>query len=155
MAPVGNGSDVCTRAIMIRERVEEKVVEKQIMVAETDATPKVNLIIEFDTDSCAIRPVSYTLLDELGQAMDDPALTGKPVMIIGHADADGPDAYNLALSMNRALAIKYYLQGRHGIAESRVRAVGFGEAMPIAPNNCPLNKQKNRRVEVRLDQGAW
>jgi len=154
-SPIHNESDSRTRSIVIREKHKEQIIEKQIMVSETDPTPRVNLTIEFDRDSCAIRPVSFSLLDALGQALGDAALADKPVMIVGHADADGPDAYNLALSMNRALAVKYYLQGRYGVPESRVRAVGFGEAVPIAPNTTPENKQKNRRVEVRLDQGAW
>lgn len=73
----------------------------------------------------------------------------------GLAQSEGPDAYNLTLSVNRAMAVKHYLLGRLSISEHRVRAVGFGKAMPLAPNTTSANKQKNRRVEVRLDQGNW
>ncbi len=143
------------RGFYIQEKCMDQIVEKKIMVPETDITPHVNLTIEFDRDSSTIRPVSFSLLDELGQALSDDALAEKSVIIIGHADADGPDDYNLDLSMNRALAVKYYLQGRFSIPGNRVRAVGFGEAKPIVANTTPTNKQKNRRVEVRLDQGMW
>jgi outer membrane protein OmpA-like peptidoglycan-associated protein len=143
------------RCIMVQEKKDDQVVEKQIIVSESEDLPCVNLKVEFDFDSYAIRPDSYYLLGELGEALKDSRVKNKPVMIIGHTDSDGSEQYNLSLSLNRALAVKHYLVGSFGIDEYQLRTIGYGEAMPLVFNTSPENKQKNRRVEVRLDEGAW
>lgn len=75
------------------------------------------------------------------------------VIIGGHTDAKGDDAYNNALSMRRARSVAERLgdaAGRTLIAE------GFGETRPVAPNarpdgtDDPEGRQKNRRVEIRI-----
>lgn len=71
------------------------------------------------------------------------------VLIVGHADSDGSDAYNLDLSQRRAAAASAYLQAR-GIPTSRVHATGKGESEPIASNDTETGKQQNRRVEVAI-----
>ena len=65
-------------------------------------------------------------------------------------DSDGSDAYNLKLSLNRALSVKDYLVGNFSIKRDRLKVVGYGEAVPLAPNTSALNKQMNRRVEVQI-----
>ncbi len=67
----------------------------------------------------------------------------------GHTDSDGDDAENLRLSGARALAcVEWLVAG--GIARERLLAVGFGEHRPIAPNDSPLGRTQNRRMEFRL-----
>jgi len=63
-----------------------------------------------------------------------------------HTDSDGIAEANLALSKQRALAIAQELVAR-GVDCKRLIAVGFGESRPIAQNDSPENKAKNRRVE--------
>src|SRR5690606_11008276 len=69
--------------------------------------------------------------------------------IEGHTDSDGSNALNQTLSENRAQAVKTWLV-ENGIATDRLRAVGFGETVPIASNKNAKGKAQNRRVEVKL-----
>jgi outer membrane protein OmpA-like peptidoglycan-associated protein len=71
------------------------------------------------------------------------------VEIAGHTDSDGSELYNLRLSQARAQAVVDYLVSR-GISPDRLVARGYGESRPVAPNDTPENKQKNRRTELKI-----
>lgn len=58
---------------------------------------------------------------------------------------------NIELSVGRAFAVYDYLIKDGGVAASRVAVVGFGEYRPVAPNTSDLNKWRNRRVEIRVE----
>ncbi len=111
-----------------------------------------NLKIEFDYNSYAIRTESYQLLDKLGRALNSDTLQGKQVLINGHTDADGSEAYNLELSVDRAAAMKRYLTNHHQIDYDTLEVVGYGEGMPLVDNSSRANKQLNRRVEVQMEK---
>ncbi|MDJ0627058.1 MAG: OmpA family protein [Rhodobacter sp.] len=66
-------------------------------------------------------------------------------IIAGHTDSRASDDYNMRLSLNRANAVAS-IAASTGARIADVR--GYGERMPIAPNNSARNMQKNRRVEV-------
>jgi outer membrane protein OmpA-like peptidoglycan-associated protein len=90
---------------------------------------------------------SYPLLDEIGQAIqDNPKMQ---VSIEGHTDSNGSDAFNLKLSQKRAEAVRDYLIAR-GIQADRLKATGYGETKPIAPNDTEEGREKNRRVEFNI-----
>jgi len=103
--------------------------------------------ILFDTDKETIRPVSYLLLGRLA-AVAKTCLTYS-IEISAHTDADGTPAYNLDLSERRAQAVVEFLV-REGVAGTNLKSVGYGETRPVAPNDTPENKQKNRRVEFTV-----
>lgn len=109
------------------------------------------LKVEFDVDSARIREESHGLLDELAKALRSDALKGRKVVLAGHCDSDASAAYNQKLSERRAASVKAYLAERGGVAPETLRSEGFGEARPLVPNTSAANKQRNRRVEVRLD----
>ena len=66
--------------------------------------------------------------------------------IRGYTDSIGSAASNLRLSQKRADSVKRYLVSR-GVIVSQLRAIGFGEANPIAPNSTKQGRAKNRRIE--------
>jgi outer membrane protein OmpA-like peptidoglycan-associated protein len=70
------------------------------------------------------------------------------IEIGGHTDADGEPGFNQTLSRQRSNAVKTYLEAQ-GIPAETMTAVGFGEDQPIAPNDTPENKAKNRRIVFR------
>lgn len=71
------------------------------------------------------------------------------VQISGHTDNVGSDKLNQKLSENRAKSVVEYLV-EQGIAEERLKYVGFGEEKPIADNDTKEGKAKNRRVEFDI-----
>ncbi len=101
--------------------------------------------IYFAPGSAELDPSSYPVLDEIVKLLKE-----HPTMIVeiqGHTDNTGSLAFNMKLSQKRAEAVKRYLV-EHGIEEDRLIAKGYGPKKPIAPNDTPENRAKNRRVEL-------
>jgi outer membrane protein OmpA-like peptidoglycan-associated protein len=69
--------------------------------------------------------------------------------VIGHADSDGADDYNLNLSRQRASSVAQYLVSRDVLAD-RLYVDGRGESAPIASNATAEGKAMNRRVEILI-----
>jgi len=114
---------------------------------ETTAPPTVRLPIYFETDSAELRSDARRLLDQLGAALADDDLEGFRFAIEGHTDSVGPDPYNDELSERRAAAVRRFLVDR-GVEPERLEAVGHGEGAPVASNETPDGRERNRRVEV-------
>jgi OOP family OmpA-OmpF porin len=71
------------------------------------------------------------------------------ILITGHTDSDGSDAYNIGLSKRRAAALVRFFE-THGLQPSRVEIDFKGEKEPAGENNTDAGKQKNRRVDFRF-----
>ncbi len=69
--------------------------------------------------------------------------------VSGHTDATGTAEYNLGLSEKRALSVKEYLVGKN-IPDGKIVTKGYGITKPVAPNNTPEGRKKNRRVEILI-----
>ena len=104
-------------------------------------------IIEFDSGSSNIRAASIGLLDEVAQRISN--LGTKTVEVIGHTDNEGNPNNNLILSRARAEAVKAYLIQK-GIAPERIATNGLGDAQPVADNETPEGRTRNRRIEFRI-----
>jgi outer membrane protein OmpA-like peptidoglycan-associated protein len=101
----------------------------------------------FDFDSDALRASARDNLRNLAQSLQKSPNTN--VMIVGHTDAQGTDAYNQGLSERRASAAAAYL-AEQGVARSRLIVRGRGESEPVASNDAESGRAQNRRVEVAL-----
>jgi len=110
---------------------------------------KVTLSAEtlFDFDKSVVKPEGRRRLDEL--AAKAAAINLEVIIVVGHTDSIGSDAYNQRLSLRRAAAVKDYLVGK-GIAANRVTAEGKGEKQPVADNRTRQGRAKNRRVEIEV-----
>ncbi len=106
----------------------------------------VALPIQFDYNSASLRPEAKSYLDEVGRMLTMDRFAQESLVIEGHTDAKGSDAYNLKLSQRRAQAVKEYLVSQFAIQPERLRTVGQGERMPL-PNKDPYDPL-NRRVEL-------
>ncbi len=71
------------------------------------------------------------------------------ILITGHTDSDGSDAYNIDLSKRRAAALVHFFE-THGLQPSRVEIDFKGEKEPVGKNDTDAGKQKNRRVDFRF-----
>ncbi|MEL6676189.1 MAG: OmpA family protein [Bacteroidota bacterium] len=67
--------------------------------------------------------------------------------IVGHADSQGEDSANLALSEKRCQAVVQYFLSR-GVKEGQIRQAAWGETRPIGDNDTQQGRAKNRRVEI-------
>ena len=85
------------------------------------------LMINFAFDSAEILAESLTLLESVGEMMGIQSVAGKGIVVEGHTDAFGSDAYNQKLSERRARAIRQHLIGNYGVDPTRIIAVGKGE----------------------------
>jgi len=74
---------------------------------------------------------------------------GLEALVEGHTDSAGPAAANMALSQERAEAVRQALID-HGVAAARLAAKGIGESRPVATNATAAGRQQNRRVEIYL-----
>jgi len=72
------------------------------------------------------------------------------VEVDGHTDSKGTDAYNQKLSERRAHGVYDYLMS-HGVPSSQISGEhGFGESQPIDTNDTAAGRQRNRRVELKV-----
>jgi OmpA-OmpF porin, OOP family len=134
---------------------EDKCIDKA-GTAENQGCPAINkAVIDkinyaaknvfFATGSAKLLPKSYKALDEAIKLLkEDESLM---VDIDGHTDASGKADKNQTLSEARAEAVKAYLVSK-GIADSRLKATGYGSEKPVADNKTAAGKAKNRRTEM-------
>lgn len=107
----------------------------------------ISLQVQFTFGSSELLPHGKRQLDELAMALSDRALLGSSFELAGHTDAVGDAESNLRLSIDRANAVKAYLEQAHGLSPARLQAIGFGFSR-LADARNPL-AAVNRRVEVR------
>ena len=101
--------------------------------------------IYFDVNKDVVKAESYGTLKSIADVLkENPDVR---VKIIGHTDSDGDNAKNLDLSQRRAKSVMNELVKVFGIDASRLETDGMGETKPVAPNDTPVNKALNRRVE--------
>lgn len=101
----------------------------------------------FETGSAELLPGGLASVMQMGAVIQDHP--DWQFQIEGHTDNQGNPASNKALSRQRANAVVEALVGL-GIDRSRLKAVGFGSAKPVAPNDTEEGRAKNRRVTFRV-----
>ncbi|MGI1680147.1 MAG: OmpA family protein [Cellvibrionaceae bacterium] len=103
--------------------------------------------ITFDTNSSNINNNFFNVLDSVALVLAEFDKT--IVVVAGHTDSTGSDAYNQNLSQLRAQSVTNYLLSKK-ILSDRFETIGFGESHPIADNSTPEGREQNRRVEITL-----
>ncbi|AEE53494.1 OmpA family protein [Haliscomenobacter hydrossis] len=71
------------------------------------------------------------------------------LLIVGHTDNVGSDAFNQSLSENRAAAVSNHLS-TFGVSSSRLKIQGMGEKQPLVANTTESERAQNRRVEIAI-----
>ena len=106
---------------------------------------RMNAALKADFDSAALREDQKPQLATLCQVMK--SIDVQLFQIIGHTDSSGSASYNEKLSLLRAQEVKRHLVNDCGIAETRLEAIGMGEAVPY--NAADPRSDENRRVEFQ------
>jgi outer membrane protein OmpA-like peptidoglycan-associated protein len=70
------------------------------------------------------------------------------IVLVGHSDADGKLKRNIAISKQRAEAVRQRLITKYGIQKTRISAEGIAYLSPRANNQTPEGREQNRRVEA-------
>jgi outer membrane protein OmpA-like peptidoglycan-associated protein len=99
----------------------------------------------FDTGSYTLKPGAREKLAKIsGIVLAHPGLN---LQIEGHTDSVGTDEFNQTLSERRADSVRDFL-AEQGVPASSITARGFGKTQPVASNDTPEGRQRNRRVEL-------
>lgn len=118
----------------------------QLSAVEENVTLALNNIF-FDFDKATLKSESFPELNRVVELMKE--RSGMQIEIAGHADATGPEPYNLQLSERRARSVVRYLTD-NGVAQDRITVVFHGESKPVAPNTTADGRRRNRRVEFKI-----
>lgn len=113
--------------------------------APADGPTALSLPVQFAFDSAEILPAARPQLDAMAEGIRLLPVE-LAVVIEGHTDVRGSDAYNLRLSQRRAMAVRSYLVAQ-GIDAVRLRAVGYGEQHTLPGRDGTA--AENRRVQFR------
>lgn len=103
--------------------------------------------ITFETGSARIQPQFNAILDDVATVLNEYPKT--TLRIEGHTDDIGSAEYNQQLSESRAMSVKSHLID-YQVDARRIVTVGLGEFAPLVENNSAENRQKNRRVELKI-----
>jgi outer membrane protein OmpA-like peptidoglycan-associated protein len=101
--------------------------------------------ILFDTDKAVLKPGAQKTMDTLAEFLRE--YPEHRLLIEGHTDSRGTDAYNIALSESRGNTVRLALIDR-GIDPGRLEIAAMGESYPLASNDTSAGMQENRRVEI-------
>jgi chemotaxis protein MotB len=139
--------------------LQKEVSEGQIAIqqAEDKLTLNVAEKIFFDSGSAELKPRGKEVLDKVGHIVK--GLTDKIIRVEGHTDnvpisksLQATYPTNWELSAARATTVVRFLQDHAGVPPQMLVAAAFGQYRPIAPNDTPANRQKNRRIDIVLQQ---
>lgn len=131
----------------------ETVDEELLQVLETEQTAN-GPVERFRTQAILFEFDSDKMVGNYARVLEELSIYlrrgFKELIIEGHTDSIGSDAYNAKLSDRRANAIKRYLMQKYGFKAESITAIGYGERRPIADNGNYQGRQLNRRVEFKL-----
>ncbi|HEX9771506.1 MAG TPA: OmpA family protein [Kiloniellales bacterium] len=134
-------------------KVQEAIAEPEPEPMAEEAPPPApepparDYLVYFDFDKTDIRVDAASILDRVVEAMA--TLGSNSISLTGHADRAGPSEYNQTLSVNRALAVREFLEAK-GITTG-ISTSGKGETDPRVPTPDGVKEQENRRVEIRIN----
>lgn len=129
-------------------RAEEIQLSKSSPGAFTgEADPLTLSLFNFAIDVATPKTEHTAVLKELGTLLGTRATAVVQVRSIGFADSTGSEIHNLALSQQRADAVKALLQPQ---ISQRVTITGYGESNPVASNDTVSGRSRNRRVDLRF-----
>jgi outer membrane protein OmpA-like peptidoglycan-associated protein len=105
--------------------------------------------LTFASGSSVVDPTYRPVLQKAKDAVD--VFPRSRIVIEGHTDSYGSDEANLALSRARAESVGAYLTAEFGVVAYRISATGYGETRPIANNETPQGRARNRRIDLRIE----
>lgn len=135
--------------------LDKQAAEMEAILAEQDQLRRranqIDVVmasdILFETNKAYLQPGARDKLRRLAGVLN--RYPDTRIEIVGHTDSRGSDEYNYELSLKRARAVADVLV-ENGVDPARIRTRGEGESRPIAPNDTPEGRARNRRVEIHV-----
>ena len=141
----------------LMSQLQKEVNAGQVTISQYQDRLTVNVAekIFFDSGNAALKPDGKEVLKKMGAIIK--GLTDKVIRVEGHTD-NVPIAKSLRttyptnweLSAARAITVVRFLQDSAGVPPEMLLATAYGEYHPLVPNDTPQHKQKNRRIEIAL-----
>lgn len=132
---------------MQAERIENMFTRDEASVLRRGEEIILRLIgLNFRVNRAEIEAKNFPLLTKVQNAVK--VFPDSELVIEGHTDSFGTDAANLALSKKRADSVRQYLIANLNLQQNKVSAVGYGESRPVANNETPEGRTKNRRIDI-------
>lgn len=139
----------------IDEYAKEMGLESEIKASIDERGLVIRLLdnVFFDPGKADIKPKAKEVLLYIGDILKMDDLVGKNVKVEGHTDSDPVRdthkyATNWELSGARASSVARFLIDNKGIDGKKISVAGYSFHRPVAPNDTPENKAKNRRVDI-------
>lgn len=127
------------------EEIKQTVPNAEVIREGEGIIVKFDSGILFDVNKYALKTAARTNIENLATSLkNNPETT---ILIVGHTDATGSEAYNKGLSERRAESVKSFAIAQ-GISSTRLSIDGRGEDEPIADNDTEAGRSQNRRVEI-------
>lgn len=127
--------------------IEGIFTEEEAQIFRQDKNMIIRMIgLNFDSNKAELKPSHLPLVAKVQQAIE--LSKSDLITIEGHTDSYGGDDSNLKLSEERAQAVVVHLVTKMQVDPAIMRAVGYGETRPIANNESPEGREKNRRIDV-------
>ena len=120
---------------------------KNTVVDADGCTKIIRLHVTFDFDQVTIKKEFMPEIQKVADFMKQNS--GYSVVLEGHTDAKGSEAYNLKLSEKRAKAVAKAL-ANFGIADAKITTEAYGESKPISTNDTDAGRAQNRRVDAKF-----
>lgn len=123
----------------------------EVLRDERGLVVRISDYILFQEGGATLRAQSLFILSRLADVLRS---ARQPISIEGHTDAStlegGETPWAFELSLERAIAVLEYFTRDKSLLPERFRVGGMGPTMPIAPNDTPDNRARNRRIEIIL-----
>lgn len=136
----------------LREELEKAGLKDMADVSMTDKLIRVNISspVLFKSASAELGTGSVQILAAVGKVLEK--LDKNDIIIEGHTDnvpvKSGEYSSNWEISAARANAVVDHLAARFSIPQERLISAAYGEHRPVAPNDTPAGRAKNRRIEI-------
>ena len=139
------------------EKMKEEIARGEIALSQSDGRLRVDLVdrILFDSGDARISKRGEGVLARVGAVLVH--MPDKQIQVSGHTDNQPITGKlkeqfptNWELSTSRAINVVRFLQEQAQVPADRLAATGYGEHQPIARNNTPAGRARNRRIEILL-----
>lgn len=146
-------TDLERAKIALEKSLSREISDKEVTLEMAEKGLVVTFLSEilFDSGKATIKKSADASLDKVADVAKN-VVPDLNIGVEGHTD-NVPIKHsgwksNWELSTARATSVIHYLINQKGVAPQRLAAIGYGEFRPVASNDTPEGRKKNRRVEI-------